>query len=184
MSFAIALSGLNAASADLSTTANNIANANTTGFKYSRAQFGDVYSAASSGISSNNTIGSGVRVEQISQQFGQGTINFTNSSLELAISGSGFFTVSNNGALQYTRNGAFGTDAQGYLVNQAGDRMQPEMDGDGRQDPVPACQRQAAKGAHGIGQGPQAGLFAVGKRHQHRADEEGRIRRQVPHAAT
>jgi flagellar hook protein FlgE len=124
MSFAIALSGLNAATADLSATANNIANANTTGFKSSRAQFGDVYSASASGISSNNTIGSGVRVERISQQFGQGTINFTNSSLDLALSGEGFFTVSDNGATVYTRNGAFGTDAQGFLVNQAGQRLQ------------------------------------------------------------
>src|SRR5205823_2147253 len=99
MSFAIALSGLNAASADLSTTANNIANANTNGFKSSRAEFGDVYSIASRGVSSSNTIGSGVRVEHIAQQFGQGTINFTNSSLDLAISGEGFFTLSDNGAI-------------------------------------------------------------------------------------
>src|SRR5581483_3823835 len=124
MSFAIALSGLNAATADLSTTANNIANANTTGFKFSRAQFGDVYSVASRGVSSNNTIGSGVRVDKISQQFSQGTINFTNSSLDLALSGEGFFTLSDNGAIVYTRNGSFGTDAQGFLVNQAGQRLQ------------------------------------------------------------
>jgi flagellar hook protein FlgE len=124
MSFAIALSGLNAATADLNTTANNIANANTDGFKSSRAQFGDVYSIASRGVSSNNTVGDGVRVDSISQQFSQGTINFTNNNLDLAISGEGFFTMSKNGAITYTRNGAFGTDSQGYLVDQSGSRLQ------------------------------------------------------------
>jgi flagellar hook protein FlgE len=124
MSFSIALSGLNAATSDLNVTANNIANANTTGFKTSRAEFGDVYSAASSGVVSSNIIGAGVRTTRIAQQFTQGSIEFTNNSLDIALSGEGFFTLSQNGATQYTRNGAFSTDADGYIVAQSGARVQ------------------------------------------------------------
>lgn len=116
MTFRIALSGLNAASADLSVTANNIANANTTGFKGSRAQFADVFNSGQ--------IGGGVRLSDVQQQFTQGNINFTSNDLDLAISGDGFFTLSNEGALSYTRDGAFQVDRDGYLVSTGGHRLQ------------------------------------------------------------
>jgi flagellar hook protein FlgE len=123
MSFQLALSGLNAATADLTNTANNIANTATNGFKSSRAEFAELFAVSPTGVSSIAT-GNGVRVSSVSQQFAQGNINFTQNSLDLAVSGSGFFTVSSGGALQYTRAGAFRTDADGYVVNSQGQRLQ------------------------------------------------------------
>lgn len=123
MAFSIALSGLNAASADLSTTGNNIANANTTGFKESRAQFADVFPTQGQGLGGSQ-IGSGVRVSGIAQQFDQGNIDFTDNSLDLAISGSGFFTLDDGGTLVYSRAGAFGVDREGFVVNQSNQRLQ------------------------------------------------------------
>jgi len=122
MSFNIGLSGMRAASKDLNVTGNNIANAGTVGFKQSRAEFADVY-AASMGVS-KNAVGSGVQLAGISQQFTQGNINYTQNALDLAINGEGFFQVSNNGALSYTRAGYFGTDRLGNLVDNFGFRLQ------------------------------------------------------------
>jgi flagellar hook protein FlgE len=123
MSFAIALSGINAASADLSTTANNVANANTTGFKSSRAEFADIFSSANGSVGTS-TIGYGTRLSRVAQQFSQGSITTSSSALDFAISGEGFFTLSDNGAQVYTRAGAFGTDRNGYVVNASGQRLQ------------------------------------------------------------
>lgn len=123
MTFRLALSGLNAAQADLSVTANNIANTATTGFKGSRTEFAELFAVSPQGVASIAT-GNGVRVSSVAQQFGQGNIDFTNNSLDLAISGSGFFTVSDGGALAYTRAGAFRTDADGYVVNAQAQRLQ------------------------------------------------------------
>jgi flagellar hook protein FlgE len=123
MSFRISLSGMNAASADLNVTSNNIANANTTGFKESRAEFGDVFPVSAYGLS-RNAIGAGVRLTQVAQQFAQGNIDNTGKSLDLALSGSGFFTLSNNGSMVYSRAGNFGADREGYVVNPAGQRLQ------------------------------------------------------------
>lgn len=123
MSFNIGLSGIRAASSDLNITGNNIANAGTVGFKGSRAEFGDVYAASILG-SGRNAVGSGVLLGNVAQQFTQGNINFTENSLDLAINGNGFFVTSNQGALSYTRAGYFGTDSNGYLVNNTGARLQ------------------------------------------------------------
>ena len=123
MSFRVALSGLNAAQADLSVTANNLANANTTGFKQSRAEFADFFPVSAYGLA-DNAIGSGVRLDRVAQQFSQGTVNFTNNALDLAISGEGFFTLSDSGSMVYSRSGAFGTDRNGYVVNASGQRLQ------------------------------------------------------------
>jgi flagellar hook protein FlgE len=123
MSFNTALTGINAAQADLGVTANNVANANTTGFKQSRAQFADFFPLTGFGLS-ETAIGGGARVSSVAQQFSQGAITFTNNSLDLAISGEGFFTVSNGGSLEYTRAGAFGTDRNGFIVNATGARLQ------------------------------------------------------------
>ncbi|NGY04406.1 flagellar hook protein FlgE [Solimonas terrae] len=123
MPFQIALSGLNAASADLNVTANNIANVNTTGFKSSRAEFADLFPISAYGLASNAT-GIGVRTARVAQQLSQGSVNTTGNTLDLAISGEGYFTLSDNGATVYSRAGAFGTDDHGYVVNAAGQRLQ------------------------------------------------------------
>ena len=93
MPFRVALSGLNAASADLNVTANNIANASTNGFKTSRAEFADVFAVGA------QEIGNGVRLGNVSQTFSQGGIDFTDRGLDLAISGEGFFTMSDAGSI-------------------------------------------------------------------------------------
>ncbi len=118
MSFQVALSGLNAASTDLQVTSNNIANANTTGFKSSRAEFSDVYSGEASGI------GAGVRLTEVRQAFTQGNVEITERQLDLAISGNGFFIVNDNGSLLYSRVGAFGLNAAGFVENAEGERLQ------------------------------------------------------------
>jgi flagellar hook protein FlgE len=123
MTFRLALSGLNAAQADLTVTANNIANTATSGFKGSRAEFAELFSVSPQGVSSN-AIGNGVRVSNVAQQFTQGNIDFTDNSLDLALSGQGFFILNDGGALAYTRAGAFQVDSQGYIVNARQQRLQ------------------------------------------------------------
>ena len=123
MPFAIALSGLNAASADLGVTANNVANVNTTGFKESRTEFAEVFAVGTQSVGSTQS-GSGVRLSSVAQQFSQGNINFTDNALDLAIAGEGFFVLSDGGARSYTRAGAFGIDNQGNVVNAQGHRLQ------------------------------------------------------------
>jgi flagellar hook protein FlgE len=123
MPFRLALSGLNAAQSDLTVTANNIANVATTGFKGSRAEFADLFASTQQGVSST-AIGNGVKVANVSQQFSQGNIDFSDNSLDLALSGSGFFITNDNGALSYTRAGAFQVDNNGYVVNSKGQRLQ------------------------------------------------------------
>jgi flagellar hook protein FlgE len=123
MTFRLALSGLNAAQADLGVTANNIANSSTNGFKRSRAEFSELFAVSPQGVSSL-AAGNGVRVADISQQFSQGSIDFTDNNLDLAISGPGFFTLSDGGAQAYTRAGSFKTDSSGYVVNAQGQRLQ------------------------------------------------------------
>ncbi len=123
MSFQTALSGLSAASRDLAVTGNNIANANTVGFKGGRTQFAEVYAASSLGLASTQS-GSGVRVSGIQQQFGQGSIDFTNNALDLSISGEGFFTFNAKGATVYSRAGNMSPDANGRVVNAQGHRLQ------------------------------------------------------------
>jgi flagellar hook protein FlgE len=118
MPFAVALSGLNAASSDLNVTGNNIANANTTGFKGSRAEFADVFAVGA------QAIGNGVRLAAVSQEFSQGGVDFTDRGLDLAISGEGFFTTSDNGLISYTRAGAFSVDRDGFIVNNQNQRLQ------------------------------------------------------------
>lgn len=123
MSFRIALSGLNAASSHLEITAHNIANVNTTGFKGSRASFADVYATSNNDVTAT-TPGAGVRLSNISQEFSQGNIDFTDNNLDLAISGEGFFTMKGNSGVTYTRAGAFSVDRDGFVVNNSLERLQ------------------------------------------------------------
>ncbi len=123
MSFRTALSGITAATTNLAVTSNNIANVSTAGFKEGRAEFGDVYAASIFGTA-RNTAGSGVRVTGITQQFTQGSIEFTSRNLDIAISGGGFFTLNDNGATVYSRAGNFQLDREGFVVNPGGARLQ------------------------------------------------------------
>ena len=124
MSFSISLSGLNAASNDLSVTSNDIANVGTIGFKESRAEFADIYAASGT---TANAIGAGVRLANVAQQFGQGNLQFTQNTLDLAVSGQGFFVMHANATsadLIYTRAGAFNVDQTGIVTNCSGNVLQ------------------------------------------------------------
>ena len=126
MSFNIALTGLAAAQKDLDVTANNIANVNTTGFKESRAEFADVYAASvfSSGKTKN---GDGAQTTMVAQQFHQGSLKFTQNSLDLAITGEGYFAMSEDLASQdytYTRAGAFKLNQDNFVTDANGNFLQ------------------------------------------------------------
>ncbi len=121
MSFQQGLSGLNAASKNLEVIGNNVANANTFGAKSSRAEFGDMYASALAG--SGNAIGIGVNLQAVTQQFSQGNITTTANAMDLAINGSGFFEVRSNGQTQYTRNGQFQINKDGFIVTNQGAQL-------------------------------------------------------------
>ena len=122
-SFSIALSGLTAASTDLDVVSNNIANANTVGFKGSRAEFADVYAAGAVNLN-QSSVGEGTRVDSTAQQFTQGGITTTSANLDLAISGDGFFTLKDASGVVYSRNGQFSPDKNGNVVNATGQALQ------------------------------------------------------------
>ncbi|VWD29661.1 flagellar hook protein FlgE [Burkholderia contaminans] len=119
MGYQQGLSGLAGASNALDVIGNNIANANTVGFKSSTAQFADMY-ANSVATSTNTQIGIGTSLNAVAQNFGQGTINTTSSSLDVAINGNGFFQMSNNGVTTYSRDGTFQRDKNGFIVDSQG----------------------------------------------------------------
>ena len=122
MPFRSALSGINAAAQELRIIGNNVANASTTGFKQSRANFADVYAASSSGGTAN-AIGAGVRLASVDQLFTQGNIGFTDSKLDMAINGGGFFILEDNGSKVYSRSGQFQADRDGFIVNSNDQKM-------------------------------------------------------------
>ena len=125
MSFNIALSGVSAAQKDLDVTANNIANVNTVGFKESRAEFGDVY-AASLLAGGKTKVGDGVLTQEVAQQFSQGSLQFTNTALDLAITGNGFFATTpeiTSRDFSFTRAGQFKLDQDNFVVNSSGDNL-------------------------------------------------------------
>ncbi|MEZ8191178.1 MULTISPECIES: flagellar hook protein FlgE [Vibrio] len=115
----VSLSGLSAAQLDLNTTSNNIANANTFGFKESRAEFGDVYSS-SLFTNAKTTPGGGAQASQVAQQFHEGSSIYTNNPMDLRVSGTGFFAVSKDRMVpeinELTRNGAFHLNKDNYMV--------------------------------------------------------------------
>jgi flagellar hook protein FlgE len=126
MSFKIALSGINASQKDLDTTANNISNVKTTGFKQSRAEFADVY-ATSIFNAGNTKVGDGVLTSSVAQQFSQGTLDFTENSLDMAISGNGFFATTDglgSRDMTYTRSGAFKLNDGKFIVDNQGNYLQ------------------------------------------------------------
>ena len=120
MGFQQGLSGLNAAAKNLDVIGNNVANASTVGFKGAQAQFADVYAST---VGGGNQVGIGTRVATVAQQFTQGNITTTNNSLDMAVSGNGFFRLSDNGSITYSRNGQFQMDKGGYIVSSQGYRL-------------------------------------------------------------
>lgn len=122
MVFNVALSGIQASSKDLDVIGNNIANSATVGFKGSRAEFADIYTAGGYGTGSN-TVGSGVRLSRVHQSFSTGTLKPTENTLDLAISGSGFFMLSDQGSKVYSRAGQFKLDSNHFIVNENNQRL-------------------------------------------------------------
>src|SRR3954465_6069380 len=108
MSFQQGLSGLNAAAKNLDVIGNNVANANTVGFKAAGAEFSDVFATSVGGGGAQ--VGIGTSINAVNTSFTQGNINVTGSSLDMAINGQGFFRLNTNGAISYTRNGQFSLD--------------------------------------------------------------------------
>ena len=124
MSFYTSLTGLNAATTQLAVTSNNIANSGTGGFKRSDTDFGDIF-ATSPLEKASSVVGRGVSLKEVSQEFSQGNIEFSANSLDLAITGDGFFPLeSSDGTKIYTRNGAFMLNEQNQMVNSAGQALQ------------------------------------------------------------
>lgn len=122
MTFEIALTGINAANTQLEAISNNIANNATYGFKRSRTEFANVYALSSFGAS-NPSVGQGVRVSNIRQEFEQGDMQFTERNLDLAVEGLGMFKLDSDGTEIYTRSGNFGLDLEGYIVDSSGAKL-------------------------------------------------------------
>jgi flagellar hook protein FlgE len=116
MGFQSGLSGLNASAKNIDIIGNNVANANTVGFKSSRGIFADVFASSLAGTGSSN-VGIGTKLAAVQQEFTQGNITVTNNPLDIAVNGRGFLRLDNNGAVVYTRNGQLHQDAFGYIVN-------------------------------------------------------------------
>jgi flagellar hook protein FlgE len=124
MSFQQGLSGLNASSKNLEVIGNNIANANTFGAKTSRAEFAAVYATALNG-SGTNAVGIGTALSAVAQQFTQGNVSTTENPMDLAINGPGFFQISDGRSpVNFTRNGQFKVDREGFIVNNSQERLQ------------------------------------------------------------
>jgi flagellar hook-basal body protein len=123
MSFYTSLTGLIAATTELAVTSNNIANAGTSGFKKSGAEFGDIF-ATSPLQKSSSVVGNGVSLKEMRQEFSQGNVEFSSNSLDLAITGDGFFALeAPDGTKVYTRNGGFMLNEQNQMVNSAGQAL-------------------------------------------------------------
>lgn len=124
MSFNIAVAGLHAAHKRMEVAGNNIANVGTTGFKSSRAEFAAVYSSSTLG-GTRSAVGDGVQVANVSQNFAPGDVmSGQGRALDMRIHGKGFFVFSDNGAISYGRSGAFHTDAENFVVDSHGSRLQ------------------------------------------------------------
>ncbi len=120
------VSGLNTNSQAMSVIGNNLANTNTVGFKGSRTVFSDLLSASVNGSGGQSQVGRGVGMSKIDQIFSQGTFETTESNLDVAIEGEGFFILKETGDATpyYSRAGSFRFDENGYLINPEGLHVQ------------------------------------------------------------
>lgn len=125
-------SGLGVSSTSMSVIGDNIANLNTIGYKGSRASFGDLLPNDVAGLSGYSSIGTGAAVDSVTALFGQGALQQTGNALDMAINGGGFFMLGSGDETYFSRNGQFGLDESGYIVNGAGLRLQgyPGVDGE------------------------------------------------------
>lgn len=131
------LTGMAGQQLQLDTIANNLANVNTAGFKKSRAQFEDLFyqeiramgteTVGGNQVPAGIQIGLGSRATSVQKIFTQGSLTATGNELDFAIEGRGFYQVLRDGQEFYTRAGAFTRDANGFIVTQNGDRLQPEF---------------------------------------------------------
>ena len=132
-----ARTGMNGQQTQLDVISNNLANVNTGGFKKSRVQFEDLYyqsiravgaeTVAGGMVPTGAQVGLGARVTGIQKIFTEGSLTETGNDLDMAIQGDGFFEISRDGEPYYTRDGGFTRDADGFIVNANGDRLQPEF---------------------------------------------------------
>jgi flagellar hook protein FlgE len=118
------VSGLTAQGEALGVIGDNIANANTIGFKASRAEFQDIISKNLKGILGGNQIGRGVKIGAVNPILSQGNVDATEKSTDLAISGDGYFVLKGTDGETYTRDGSFHFDREGYLTSNDGQRVQ------------------------------------------------------------
>jgi len=122
----VTMAGLNAAQKSMDVTSNNMANANTVGFKRSTATFGDVYSNDPAS-NPKTSVGSGVLTSSVSRDTTAGAVKTTGRVTDMAIDGRGFFVVRDPSAkgdtFAFTRAGNFGVDAQGFLVDAGGNQL-------------------------------------------------------------
>jgi flagellar hook protein FlgE len=118
------VSGLTAQGEALGVIGDNIANANTAGFKASRAEFQDIISKSLKGILGGNQIGRGVKIGAVTPILTQGNVDATEKSTDLAISGDGYFTLRGSDGESFTRDGSFKFDREGYLTTADNQRVQ------------------------------------------------------------
>jgi flagellar hook protein FlgE len=123
----VGASGLGVSSTQLSVIGDNIANVNSTGFKQTRASFADFMPQTFFGLAGPSTLGTGAATNRLTTLFGQGALEATGNSTDMAISGSGFFIVSDGNQDFYSRDGAFYVDQDGFLVNTGGMNVQGYM---------------------------------------------------------
>jgi flagellar basal-body rod protein FlgG len=132
----VAKTGLDAQQTRMQVTSNNLANANTTGFKRDRASFEDLLyqnqrqvggqTSQQTRSPSGMSVGTGVRVVSTEKIHQQGSMNQTGNSLDMAVQGRGFFQIRMpDGTMAYTRDGAFQLDDQGQLVTNSGNIVEP-----------------------------------------------------------
>lgn len=129
--------GMRAQELQLDVTSHNLANANTSSFKKSKAHFEDLIyqnmrSAGAETVGGNQVptgiqVGLGVKTTAVQKIFTQGDYSQTGNELDIAIQGKGFFKINHNGEDYFTRNGAFTVDSEGFIVDQNGDKLQPEF---------------------------------------------------------
>ena len=118
------VSGLSAQGEALGVISDNIANANTTGFKASRAEFHDIIAKSLKGILGGNQVGRGVKLGAVNPILLQGNVDATEKATDLAISGDGYFVLRGSDGESYTRDGSFHFDKEGYLVTNDNQRIQ------------------------------------------------------------
>ncbi len=118
------VSGLTAQGEALGVIGDNIANANTTGFKHSRAEFQDIIAKSLKGILGGNQIGRGVKIGAVNPILTQGNVDSTDKATDLSIGGDGYFVLKGSDGESYTRDGSFHFDKEGFLVSNDNQRVQ------------------------------------------------------------